>query len=325
MNILVSGCAGFIGSRVSSLLLDAGHTVTGIDNLANSPDIRLKEWRLSSLGHRYGFTFHRLDISDAEPLKPIFQAESESSPVSAVINLAALAGVRGSVENPRAYYEVNVLGALNLLELCREFGVGKFILTSTSSVYEAAVDGPVGEDAVSSRPLSPYAASKKAAETLLYSYHHLYGIDAVALRYFTVYGPGGRPDMSIFRFIRGIAEAETITVYGDGTQQRDFTYVDDIARGTVASLPLSGYKTINLGNGKPVVLNDIIRMIEKAVGQPANIRYQERHAADPMMTWADIGRAGHLLGWTPIVDIEEGIGRTAQWYKEHSHWARTLA
>ena len=149
------------------------------------------------------------------------------------------------MENPRAYYEVNVLGALNLLELCREFGVGKFILTSTSSVYGAAVDGPVGEDAVSSRPLSPYAASKKAAETLLYSYHHLYGIDAVALRYFTVYGPGGRPDMSIFRFIRGIAEAETITVYGDGTQQRDFTYVDDIARGTVASLPLSGYKTIN--------------------------------------------------------------------------------
>ncbi len=325
LNILVTGCAGFIGSKVASLLLDMGHTVWGVDNLTQPHHSCLQRWRLNTLRQRPGFTFHRLDISDPEPLKPIFQGGSQRGQVSRVINLGALAGVRGSVANPRAYYETNVLGTLNLLELCREFGVGKFVLASTSSVYGGGVTGPIAEDAPSSQPLSPYAASKKAAETLLHSYHHLYGIDAMVLRYFTVYGPAGRPDMSIFKFIRSVTEDEPITIYGDGTQQRDFTYVNDVARGTAAALALSGYEAINLGNGRPVALNDIIRMIEDAVGQSAQIQYQERHPADPMMTWANISRARNLLGWVPVVGIEEGIRRTVEWYMVHRHWAKTLS
>ncbi len=324
MRFLLTGCAGFIGARVASLLLDTGHVVAGIDNLADSPDIKLKHWRLSTLSHRQGFSFHRLDISDAERLTRAVNCDRQLRQVSAIFNLGALAGVRGSVDNPGTYFKVNVMGMLNLLELCRQFGVGKFVLASTSSVYGAEIDGPISEDADSSRPLSPYAASKKAAETLLYSYHHLHGVDAVALRYFTAYGPAGRPDMSVFRFIRSIAEGESITVFGDGTQHRDFTYVDDIARGTVAALGVPGYETVNLGYGRPVVLNDVIRMIERAVGKLASVEYQGRHPADPMMTWADIGRARDLLSWTPTVAIEEGIRRTVAWYKENRNWARTL-
>ena len=182
----------------------------------------------------------------------------------------------------------------------------------------------MSEDADSSRPLSPYAASKKAAETLLYSYSHLHGIDAVVLRYFTVYGPAGRPDMSVFRFIRSVAENQPITVFGDGTQQRDFTYVDDIARGTVDSLAVTGFETINLGYGRPVALNDVIRMIEDGIGKSAIVQYQERHTVDPMLTWADISRARNFLGWTPEVGIEEGIRRTIDWYMANRDWARTL-
>ena len=211
-----------------------------------------------------------------------------------------------------------MLGTLNLLELCREYEVGKFILASKSSVYGEEVDAPV------SRPLSPYAASKQAAETLLYSYRHLQGIDAVALRYFTIYGPAGRPDMSVFRFIRCIAEGEAITVCGDGTQRRDFTYVDDIARGTVAALSACGYETINLGYGNPVVLNEVICVIEEATGQSAIIRYIERRRADPMTTWADARRARDLLDWTPAVGIEDGVRHTVDWYLGNREWARTL-
>ena len=245
-------------------------------------------------------------------------------PISAIINLAARAGVRGSVAEPRSYLEANTLGCLNLLELSKEMGIGKFILASTSSVYGAEVEGPVREDAQSSRPLSPYAASKKAAEALLYSYHHLYGMDAAVLRYFTVYGPAGRPDMSIFRFIRGIAEGEAITVYGDGTQQRDFTYVTDVARGTVAALDLKGYETMNLGNENPVSVNEMVATIGRLVGRDAQINYEERHPSDPLLTWADIGRAKSLLNWTPEVDLEEGIRRTVEWYMENREWARSL-
>ena len=324
LRILLAGCAGFIGARVASLLLDVGHDVAGVDARCSSSASRLQGWRLGNLADRPGFTFYRVDIRDIEALRRVFTGQGESGQVAAVINLGALAGVRNSVEDPRAYYEVNVLGTLNLLELCREHRVGKFILASTSSVYGAEIDGPISEDADSSRPLSPYAASKKAAETLLYSYHHLHGIDAVALRYFTVYGPAGRPDMSVFRFLRSIAEAESITVFGDGTQQRDFTYVDDIADGTVAALGLPGYQAVNLGYGSPVVLNDLIGMIERAVGKSARIEYGERHSADPMMTWADVSRARDLMGWTPTVGIEEGIRRTFEWYLENRDWARSL-
>ena len=324
MNILVTGCAGFIGSNVARLLLELGYSVQGVDNLCDPYVAQLKEWRLNALAGNSRFTFHRLDVADHLGLHPTFRGGNPGGPVFAVIQLAARAGVRGSVENPRPYYETNVLGTLNLLELCRKFSVSRFILASTSSVYGSQMTGPVAEDAPCDRPLSPYAASKTAAETLLHSYHHIHGINATVFRYFTVYGPAGRPDMSIFRFVRAIAEGEPITVNGDGTQQRDFTYVDDVARGTAAALTLQGYETINLGNDRPVVLNDVIRMIEDAVGRHPQIQYQQMHPADPLITWADIGRARKLLGWTPVVGIEEGIRRTVAWYMEDREWARSL-
>ena len=324
MNILVTGCAGFIGSNVARLLLEAGHSVLGIDNLCNARHSKLQNWRLDTLMPSPGFTFHHIDISDIDSLKSVVGEQRKDGPVSAIINLAARAGVRDSVAQPRAFYEANTLGCLNLLELCRELGINRFILASTSSVYGDEIAEPISEEAQSSRPLSPYAASKKAAETLLYSYHYLYGIHASVLRYFTVYGPAGRPDMSIFRFVRGITEGEPITVYGGGTQQRDFTYVTDVARGTAAALNLQGYETVNLGNESPVSINEVIRIIERAVGGEACIEYQDMHRTDPRVTWANISRAKSLLNWSPVVDIEEGIRRTVDWYMKNRGWARSL-
>ena len=236
--VLVTGCAGFIGARVTELLLNQGHTVVGVDNLNDAYDVRLKHWRLARLEGRPGFTFHRLDITDRMALHTLFEALAVSGLLSAVVNLAARAGVRQSVENPWVYYETNVTGTLNLLELCREYGGKKFVLASTSSLYGANNPRPFCEDADTDEPLSPYAASKKAAETLCYTYYYLYGLDVTVLRYFTVYGPAGRPDMSLFRFVQWISEGRPVIVYGDGTQERDFTYVDDIARGTLAALKL---------------------------------------------------------------------------------------
>ena len=323
MNILVTGCGGFIGSNVSRVLVESGHCVTGLDIVhpGASPLVR---GRLRDIAGKSGFAYRTADIRDHESIRSAFHDRFASSSISAVIHLAAKAGVRASVEDPRSCYETNVLGTLNLLELCREFEVSQFVLSSTSSVYGIQGGGPMSEDVLGNRPLSPYAASKSAAETLLHSYHYLHGMDAVVLRYFTVYGPGGRPDMSVFRFIRAIAEGDPVTVYGDGTQRRDFTYVDDIARGTVAALGLRGFQAINLGNDRPVSVNELIGIIEGAVGRSALVQYHERHDSDPSLTWADIGRAQRLLGWAPEVGIEEGTRRTVAWYMENREWAKNL-
>ena len=323
MNILVTGCGGFIGSYVSRLLAESGHHVTGIDSIGLD-DSTLVRWRLRGLLANPRFALHHIDIQDRQFLTRVFQHSTCDGAFSAVLHLAARAGVRASVEDPRAYYDTNVLGTLNLLELCREVGVNQFVLASTSIVYGIQGGGPISEDALSNRPLSPYAASKSAAEALLHSYHHLYGMDAVVLRYFTVYGPGGRPDMSVFRFVRAIAEGDPVTVYGDGTQRRDFTFVDDIARGTVAAMSLRRFQIINLGNDRPVSVNELIGIIESAVGRSALVQYQERHEADPSLTWADVGWAQRLLGWTPEVNIEEGIRRTVAWYVGNRDWAKNI-
>ena len=253
-----------------------------------------------------------------------FDASESSPPFDAVINLGARAGVRASVEDPRAYFESNTIGTLTLLELCRESGVNKFVLASTSSVYGTDTPRPFREDSDTSRPLSPYAASKKAAETLVYSYHHLYGLDATVLRYFTVYGPAGRPDMSIFRFIRAIWEGGHITLYGDGSSQRDFTYVDDIVAGTVAALRPLGYEIVNLGSDRPTLVSDVIAMIEACLEKKASIRRTAPHSTDVRATWAHIGRAKELLDWEPKVSLKEGIRRTAEWYGENREWARDI-
>lgn len=317
--ILVTGCAGFIGAKVTELLLEKGQTVVGVDNLNEAYDARLKEWRLAQIRQRPGFIFDQLDIADQEQLAPLFRKH----PMEAVINLAARAGVRQSLENPWVYYETNVIGTLNLLELCREYGVKKFVLASTSSLYGES-QRPFREEEPTDRPLSPYAASKKAAETLSYTYHHLYGLDVTVLRYFTVYGPAGRPDMSIFRFIKWIAEGEPLLLYGDGTQERDFTYLDDIARGTLAALKPLGYEIINLGSDRPVPLRDVIQFIEGQLGRRADIQRESRHAADVTATWADISKARRLLEWTPQISLEEGLRRTVTWYQEKRSWAKEI-
>ncbi|MEE9569732.1 MAG: SDR family NAD(P)-dependent oxidoreductase [Candidatus Binatia bacterium] len=326
MTILVTGAAGFIGSKVSEFLLADGHTVVGLDNLNDAYDVRLKEWRLGQLKGKHGFEFHCLDITDRANLNKFFHSLSttQHSAFDAVINLAARAGVRQSVENPWIYFETNVTGTLNLLELCREFGIKKFVLASTSSLYGANNTRPFREDANTDGPLSPYAASKKSAEALCYSYHYLYGIDVTALRYFTVYGPAGRPDMSLFRFVQWISEGRPVIVFGDGRQSRDFTYVDDIARGTVAALKSTNYEVINLGSDKPIELNDAIRLVEQLAERRASITHKSRHPADVMATWADISKAEKLLDWRPQTPFKDGVARLLQWYRENRDWTSQI-
>jgi nucleoside-diphosphate-sugar epimerase len=318
---LVTGAAGFIASKVAKFLLAAGHHVVGLDNINDAYDQRLKHWRLERLKQEKNFRFAHVDIADRSRLEAAWKA---SPHFDAVINLAARAGVRQSVENPWVYIETNTTGTLNLLDLCRAGDVKKFVLASTSSLYGAHNPIPYAEDADTSRPLSPYAASKKAAEALCYTYHYLYGIDVTVVRYFTVYGPAGRPDMSIFRFIQWISEGKPVIVYDDGTQSRDFTYVDDIARGTIAALKPLGYETINLGSDKPVVLIDSLRLIEKLVGRAAKIEHRPAHKADVRATWANISRAKELLGWQPQFSHQQGIENSVQWYKDNHDLASQL-
>lgn len=311
MKIFLTGVAGFIASRVASLLLDVGHDVVGIDTINDAYDPRLKEWRLSLLQDRKHFAFERVDITDKAALDEVF---AQGAP-DAVINLAARAGVRQSLDNPWVYYETNVTGTLNLLEACREMGIGKFVLASTSSAYGDQPQQPFTEKMPTDRPLSPYAASKKAAEVLTYTYHDLYGIDTTVLRYFTVYGPAGRPDMSVFRFIRWIDEGQPVRVFGDGTQSRDFTFVDDIARGTVAGLAKVGYEIINLGNSHPHTLLKLINTIEAKLGKKADIAFEPANPLDVPGTWADVSKANALLRWQPETTLDIGIGLAVDWYR----------
>ncbi|CAG0955998.1 MAG: GDP-mannose 4,6-dehydratase [Anaerolinea sp.] len=318
---LVTGAAGFIASRTVEFLLEAGHTVTGIDNLNDAYDTRLKMWRLNRLRGKPGFTFYQVDIADRRSLNAILADESS---IAGVINLAARAGVRQSVENPWVYIETNITGTLNLLELCRERGINKFVLASTSSLYGTNNPMPYREDADTNQPISPYAASKKAAEVMCYTYHSLYQIDVTVVRYFTVFGPAGRPDMSLFRFVQWINEGKPVTVFGDGKQSRDFTYVDDIARGTIAALKPLGYETINLGSDRPVVLSDVIEMVEEYLGKKAQISYVPRHPADVTATWADISQARAKLGWEPQMPFAQGVKNLVDWYRENRDWAKDI-
>jgi len=332
MKVLVTGCAGFIGARVAELLLEQGHTVVGIDNLNESYDVRLKHWRLDRLIGRARWAFHQSDIADRAALFEVLESatgkgpsQASSQPFDAVVNLAARAGVRQSVRDPASYLRTNIVGTLNAMDFCKERGVGKFVLASTSSLYGVNNPCPFSEDANTDRPLSPYAASKKAAEALTFSYHHLYGLDVTVLRYFTVYGPAGRPDMSLFRLVQWISEGRPVTVFGDGTQSRDFTYVDDIARGTVAGLTNLGYETINLGSNGPFKLNDAIALVEQATSNKANIVYCPSDPSDVRATWANIEKASRLLNWHPQVDFAVGVDRLVRWYRDNRAWAKDIA
>jgi UDP-glucuronate 4-epimerase len=318
--LLVTGCAGFIGSCTTLQLLDSGCSVVGIDNLNDYYDVRLKIHRLEALKQSPRFRFVHLDLEDRAGVESLF----DSHRIQAVLNLAARAGVRYSMENPHVYLTTNACGSLNLLESMRHRGVKKYVLASTSSLY-AGQKMPFREDLAVNNPISPYAATKKAAEVMAYSYHHLYGIDVTVVRYFTVYGPAGRPDMSIFRFIRWIDNREAISLFGDGAQSRDFTYVDDIARGTIAALRPLGYEIINLGGGnEPHSLLEIIARLERLLGKSATVRHEAFHPADLKETWADIDKAGRLLQWTPKIGLDEGLKRTVAWYRDNFPWSAQL-
>jgi nucleoside-diphosphate-sugar epimerase len=317
---LLTGAAGFIGARVAELLLAEGHQVVGLDNLNDAYDRRVKDWRLARLRGHPGFEFRLADIADRQEV----EEAGATGEYEAVINLAARAGVRQSIADPWAYVATNVTGALNLLELCRRRGIAKFLLASTSSVYGSGPPLPTPETAESDHPLQPYAATKKAAEALAHSYHHLYGLDVTVVRYFTVYGPAGRPDMSMFRFCQWISEGQPVRVNGDGEQSRGFTYVDDIARGTLLALRPLGFEVVNLGGHETIKINDLIRMMEGVIGRRAEVRYGPAHPADVAANWANVEKAGRLLGWEPQVGLQEGLTRLVEWYKAERAWAKSV-
>lgn len=332
---LVTGVAGFIGSKVAELLLKENHYVIGIDNLCNSYDTKLKQYRLDMLLNKKRFHFEKIDISDENQLETlmkklqnknsVFSSKVNGVKIDAIFNLAARAGVRYSVSNPKVYLEANIQGTLNLLEITRSYNIPKFILSSTSSLYGNSSAVTFSEDMLTDGPLSPYAATKKSAEIMCYTYHYLYKIDVTIFRYFTVYGPAGRPDMSPLIFTRQIFEGKELHLTGDGTQSRDFTYIDDIARGTILGLKKIGFEIINLGNDKPNTLNQLVEEIERKAKHKAKINYIDTHPADMKSTHANIEKAKRILGWEPKVNFERGIQKLVKWYIRERNWVSKLS
>lgn len=316
---LVTGCAGFIASQVARMLLQQGERVVGIDNMNDYYDVSLKQHRLEQLTGD-NFEFRQIDLEDRAAVGQLFQDHQ----FDGILNLAARAGVRYSMVNPHVYMTTNAMGSLNLLEEMRQHGVKKYVLASTSSLY-AGQEMPFDETLPVNTPISSYAASKKAAELMAYSHHFLYDLDISICRYFTVYGPAGRPDMCIFRFIKWIDEGAPLELFGDGTQSRDFTFVDDIARGTIAALKPVGYEIFNLGGGNnPVSLNWIIEQLETLLGKKANIIYSEFHKADIKSTYANIDKAKRILGWAPETSLDDGLEQCVRWYLDNKPWSTQI-
>ena len=318
-NYLVTGAAGFIGARTSEMLIEQGHTVVGIDNVNDAYDPRIKEYRLKKLQALPGFKFHQRDISEKSCIE-LFRDEK----FDGVIHLAARAGVRFSVENPWVFLETNVTGTLNMLEVCRQYGCKKFVMASTSSIYGENPPYPTPETASSSEPMQPYAASKKGAEALAHSYHHLYGIDVSILRFFTVYGPAGRPDLAHLRFVQWISEGKPVRINGDGNHSRGFTYIDDIARGTILALKSVGFEAFNLGGHEVITVINLIRLMEDIIGKKAVVQYGPANPADMLTNQADVTKAGTMLGWEPQVDMRAGVTKLIEWYNENRDWAKDI-
>ena len=318
-NYLVTGAAGFIGARVAEVLIADGHTVSGIDNMNDAYDVRMKEFRLKRLQAMDGFTFHKVDIAEKTIIEH-FKGQKFDS----VINLAARAGVRYSVEDPWGFVQTNMVGTLNMLEICKETGTKKFIFASTSSIYGEDPPYPTPEDASSSEPLQPYAASKKGAEAMCHAYHHLYGIDVSVLRFFTVYGPAGRPDLALFRFVQWVSEGRPVRINGDGEQSRGFTYIDDIARGIILALKPVGYEVINLGGHEVITINELVKLVEDVVGKKAEVVHGPPNPADMRSNWADVSKAGEMFGWEPQYDMRAGVEKLVEWYNAEREWAKDI-
>jgi UDP-glucuronate 4-epimerase len=313
VKILVTGGAGFIGSHLTERLLRDGHRLTVLDDLNDfySPD--LKRANLESIGKIGPFDFQRADISCAEE---VMRMVGEARP-DAIIHLAARAGVRPSLERPLLYEQVNVQGTVALLEACRIQGIRKFVFASSSSIYGVANQVPFREDDFNNLPISPYAATKLAGEKFCFTYSHLYGIDAVCLRFFTVFGPRQRPDLAIRKFVEKIQRGEPIPVFGDGTSGRDYTFIADIVEGIRAALAYdTRYDIFNLGNSHPITLNMMIETIETVLGKKAEITRLPEQPGDVPITYADITKARRALGYSPQVSFAEGIAAFVKWHRE---------
>jgi UDP-glucuronate 4-epimerase len=334
MHILVTGAAGFIGYHLSEKLLARGDTVTGLDNLNDYYDVSLKEARLARLTKQAAFRFVRADLQDRAAMEALFAQNS----FDAVINLAAQAGVRYSLENPHAYIESNIVGFTNILECCRHHKISHLVYASSSSVYGMNGSMPFSVHDNVDHPISLYAATKKANELMAHTYSHLYNIPTTGLRFFTVYGPWGRPDMALFLFTKAILTGEPIKVFNNGNMQRDFTYIDDIVEGIIrvtdqpatpnpdwsASSPDPGtsiapYRLYNIGNNNPVSLMDFIGAIEKAIGKTAEKEFLPMQPGDVAATYADIDALVEAVDYHPRTPLQDGINNFIAWYMEHMH------
>ncbi|WP_018152621.1 NAD-dependent epimerase [Leeia oryzae] len=333
MKILVTGAAGFIGMHVAERLLARGDEVVGIDNLNSYYDPALKEARLARLTPHANFRFEKMDIADAAPLMLLFAKEK----FDAVINLAAQAGVRYSLENPRAYVASNLTGFVNVLEACRQYPVRHLVYASSSSVYGANQKVPFSESDSVDHPVSLYAATKKSNELMAHTYSHLFNISTTGLRFFTVYGPWGRPDMAYWSFTKKILAGETIPVFNHGQLRRDFTYIDDIVEGIIQVLDrpatpdaefdrlapqpatsFAPYRVFNIGNHNPVPLMTFIETLEKVLGKVANKEFLSMQPGDVEATYADTERLQQLCGFAPSTSLEDGLMRFAKWYENYN-------
>ena len=329
MHVMITGAAGFIGSTLAKRLLERGDTVTGVDNLNDYYDVSLKEARLARLTSSSHFSFIKADIADRDVMSALFAGNAFDS----VVNLAAQAGVRYSIENPAAYIDANLVGFGNILEGCRHNGIGHLVYASSSSVYGSNTKLPFSEKDNVDHPISLYAASKKANELMAHAYAHLYGLPATGLRFFTVYGPWGRPDMALFKFTKGILEGQPIPVYNRGQMVRDFTYVGDIVEGVIRVLdqpPGKGggasepdrsasapWRIYNIGNSARVQLMDYIQALEKALGRKATLELLPMQDGDVPATQADVSALESDFGYRPQVGVEEGIKRFVEWYRSY--------
>ena len=312
--ILVTGCAGFIGMHLSKALLEQGYDVIGVDNLNSYYDVKLKKNRLMILEKYEFFNFIKLDISIKEDLESVFK----NNFIDKVVNLAAQAGVRYSLENPNSYINSNILGFMNVLECCRYYNIRGLVYASSSSVYGGNTEIPFSVDHVVDHPMSIYAASKKTNELMAYSYNHLFGLKSTGLRFFTVYGPWGRPDMAMYIFAEKILKGEPISVFNHGRMKRDFTYIDDIVSGVISSIENNfNFEIFNLGNNSSEQLMDVVSLIESKIGKSAIINYEPMQLGDVVNTFADIEKSKLKLDFLPKTNIKDGISHFLDWYLDY--------
>lgn len=316
--VLITGGAGFIGSHLCERMLEEGYRVICLDNLDNYYDPKVKLNNIREIKKDKNFTFIKKDICDSKAVGKIFR----SNRLDIVVHLAAKAGVRPSIQNPSDYVEVNIKGTLNLLEACRKYNVKKFVFASSSSVYGSTKRNLFSEDDSVNSPVSPYGATKKSGEVLCYTYHHLYGLNIVCLRFFTVYGPRQRPDLAIHKFIRLAFQKKVIPMFGDGSSKRDYTYIDDVLKGITNTIKFMNkskkpiFEIINLGRGKPILLKELISLIEKETGLNIQVKRMAWQLGDMARTMADVRKAKKMLSYKPTTNFRLGLNKFVEWYKE---------